>query len=139
VWRGRSSSSHTIILSASAKRSLAFTFPGFYGLANAAIMDRRPTRLGGEDDEDDLPGMFATPAEEAEFWRNHTIDGRRCKPLEPVKIERPEPDLPAEDPFGWLSYEEWREGMRQCPALYLDPRTTLGMLMGRSWSPHSWG
>jgi hypothetical protein len=42
---------------------------------NAAIMDRRPTRLGGKDDEDDLLGMFATPAEELEFRRRHTIDG----------------------------------------------------------------
>jgi hypothetical protein len=30
---------------------------------DAAIMDRGPTRLGDEIDEDDLPGMFATPAE----------------------------------------------------------------------------
>jgi hypothetical protein len=33
----------------------------------------------GDDDEDDLPGMFATPAEELEFWRTRTIDGRRRK------------------------------------------------------------
>jgi hypothetical protein len=96
-------------------------------------------------DEDDVPSWDATPEEEVEFWRTHTIDGRRCKPLEPVHIERREPDLrmtrwtPAEDPFGWLSYQEWKAGMDQLPALYWDPHASLGMLMGRSWSPIRWG
>jgi hypothetical protein len=43
-----------------------------------------------------------------------------------------------EDPFGWLSYEEWREGMRTLPALYWDPYASLGMLMARAWSPIRW-
>jgi hypothetical protein len=47
------------------------------------------------DDEDDLPGLFATPAEEVEYWRTHTVDGRRCKPLKPFVIEHRKfhPDL----------------------------------------------
>jgi hypothetical protein len=32
-------------------------------------------------DEDDLPCLFATPAEEVEYWRTRTLGGRRCKPL----------------------------------------------------------
>src|SRR5262249_10562169 len=95
---------------------------------------------GRDDDEDDLPGMFATPAEELAYWRTHTIDGR-CKPRKPIPIEVREPDLrttrwtPPEDPFADLSYEEWKDGMQRLPALYWDPRTSLGMLMGRSWTP----
>jgi hypothetical protein len=107
-------------------------------------MDRRPTRLGVDDDEDDLPGLFATPAEKVAFWRTHLIDGRRCKPLEPIKIERREPDLRTtpwkgpEDPFGWLSDEEWRQGMQTLPALYWDPWEGLHTLMGRAWTPIRW-
>src|SRR5262245_26150442 len=97
------------------------------------------------DDEDDLPGMFATPAEEVEFWRTHTVDGRRCKPLKPIPIEVRPPDLrmtrwtPPEDVFSDLSYEEWKEGMQRLPALYWDSYESLPLLMGRAWTPIRWG
>src|SRR5262249_1318838 len=96
---------------------------------------------GRDDDEDDLPGMFATPAEELAYWRPHTIDGRRCKPLKPIPIVVREPDLrvtrwtPPEDPFADLSYAEWKDGMQRLPALYWDPHESLHLLMGRSWTP----
>jgi hypothetical protein len=38
-------------------------------------------------DEDDLPWMFATPAEEVEFWRTHPIDGKRMKPRKPIPLQ----------------------------------------------------
>jgi hypothetical protein len=74
--------------------------------------------------EDDLPGLFRTPAEEVEFWRTHTIDGRRCKPLEPVKIKLREPDLrmaprePLLDLFDYLNYQVER-GHGQVPGALL--------------------
>jgi hypothetical protein len=57
-------------------------------------------------DEDDVPGLFATLAEEVELWRTHTLDGQPCKPLKPFPIERRKPDLrvtgpePMPDLFG---------------------------------------
>jgi hypothetical protein len=96
----------------------------------------------GDDEYDELYA-FATPAEELEFWRTHTLDGRRCKPLKPVIIERREPDLrttrwtPPPDLFGDLTYAEWKEGMERLPALYWDPWEALPRLMGRAWT--RWG
>jgi hypothetical protein len=94
--------------------------------------------------EDDLPLMFATPADEVEFWRTHTIDGKRFTPREPVKLDVREPDLrmtrpdPLPDLFDYLTYEEWKEGMDKCPALYWDPYWAVQHLMGRAYTPLRW-
>ena len=88
--------------------------------------------------------MFATPAEEVEFWRTHNIDGKRCKLPEPEPIKPREPDLrvaprePLPDLFDYLTYEEWKEGMDKCPALYWDPYLAVQQLMGRSYTPIRW-
>jgi hypothetical protein len=95
-------------------------------------------------DEDDLPSWDATPEEEVEFWRTHTIDGKRFTPRKPVPIEPREPDLrvaprePHRDLFDYLTYQEWKEGMDQCPALYWDPYLAVQQLMGRAYTPIRW-
>jgi hypothetical protein len=47
-------------------------------------------------------------------------------------------DGAATDLFDYLTYEEWKEGMDKCPALYWNPYLAVQQLMGRAYTPIRW-